>query len=189
MKTDEYSSTSKAFHWVIVILVALDFLIAWIMPGVRRSLANPPGIVMIHFSVGIIILVVMLLRLAWRLTHRVLPEPPGTPQWQAIAAKATHYSLYASLVAMPFVGWAWASSLGWPVSFFGLVTLPAIVPKSPVIVRVAGEAHVLLAALIIGLIGFHTLAALYHWLLLDDGVMERMVPKYLLDRLRGDARA
>ena len=182
MKIQEYSASAKAFHWLIVALVGFEFLIAWIMPGVRRSLATPAGTVMIHMSVGIIILFVMLLRLIWRFTHKVPPPPEGTPQWQELAAKATHYALYASLIAVPFAGWAWASSLGWPVSLFGLVTLPALVPKSAAIVRVAGLAHAFLAGVIVALVGFHTLAALYHWLFLDDGVMERMVPRYFLNK-------
>jgi cytochrome b561 len=182
MKSLEYSSTSKAFHWLIVALVGLEFLMAWIMPGVRRNFANPAGIVMIHMSVGLVILLVMAFRLVWRLMHPVPASPEGALHWQEIAAKATHYALYASLIAVPFAGWAWASSLGWPVSLFGLVTLPGLVPKSAAIVRIAGPAHAFLAAIIVGLVGFHALAAFYHWIFLDDGVMERMVPRYFLKK-------
>ena len=178
MNSKEYSAAGKTFHWLIVILVGLEFLVAALMPEVERNLANPPSIVMIHFSIGIVILAVMIARLGWRLTQRMPTAPPSTPGWQDLAAKATHYGLYASLVVMPFAGWAWASSLGWPVSFFGIVTLSALVPQSHAIVTVAADLHVLLAALIIGLIGFHTLGALYHWIFLKDGVMERMLPKY-----------
>lgn len=167
------------FHWLVAALVALEFCVAWIMPGVRRGLSTPEGLVMIHLSFGIVILAVILLRLAWRLTQTVPPSPEGTHWMQELAAKGTHYALYASLVAMPFVGWAWASSLGWTVSLFNLVTLPALVPKDPALVRVSGPAHVFLGGVIIALIGFHVLAALYHWVVLDDGIMERMLPSFL----------
>ena len=68
----QYGATAKVFHWLIVALLLLQYLIGWLMPDVH---AGPPGAPMtFHVSFGIVILALIVLRFAWRLTHPVAPE-------------------------------------------------------------------------------------------------------------------
>ena len=170
-----YTATAKWLHWLIVFLLGLELSIAAIMPGIYRHV-TPPMLVGLHMSFGVLIIVVMLARLAWRMTHTPPPWPKGMPALQRLLAVLTHGVLYALLFLTPFAGWAWANAVGWPVAVFGL-PLPTLVAQSHANAQLFGQAHVLLAGSIIALVGLHTLAALYHWFYVRDDVLERMLPR------------
>jgi cytochrome b561 len=170
-----YTSTAKWFHWLIVLLVGLELVIAVLMPDVHRN-TTPDMLMNLHFSFGITIIIVMILRVLWRLTHRAPPLPAGTSRGQALAAQLMHFALYALLFVIPFAGWVWANALGFTVTLFGLVSMPALVPKGSSLLHIASRTHAFLAGTIVILIGLHVLAALWHWYYEKDDVLERMLP-------------
>lgn len=179
-----YTRTAQALHWLIFLLVVLQMLFVLIRPVIQRGITNPQLSVTVHMSIGLLILALVLFRIIWRFFNAPPPPPRGTPWWESLLAILVHYALYASLIAMSIVGWLWASGLGWHISFLGLVTVPPLAAKSAALVLFAGFAHKFLAVIITGLIGLHVLAALYHWLVRDDGIAERMVPRSVLRLLR-----
>jgi cytochrome b561 len=72
-----YGATAKVLHWLVVAVLAVQFPIGWFMPDVH---AGPPGKAMtLHISFGLTILALILLRLVWRITHPVAPEPSLPP--------------------------------------------------------------------------------------------------------------
>lgn len=172
----EYNSGAKMFHWFVVGLLAIQFAVAWIMPDVRGD-KGPELLVSIHMSFGLIVLFVMALRLLWRWKHPAPPLPEGLAWWQNIASHFTHYLLYILLIILPFTGWVWASARGWQINIFNLVNLPPLVAVDLSFAKTIGFVHSTLAAAIPLLIGLHILAALYHHLVLKDGIMARMLPK------------
>ncbi len=182
-RSHRYSSTAKWFHWLIVCLVGLELLIALVMPRVRR-VTTPSMLINLHMSFGVLIIVVMLLRLLWRMTHPVPPLPRRTRGWQILAAYLMHYLLYILLFLIPFAGWVWANALGWQVTVFGLFTFPAFVPKGSPFLSLAATTHLYLTVTICILIALHVLASLYHWYVKKDDVLERMLPEdRLTDRI------
>src|SRR5260221_11136789 len=69
----QYGTTAKVFHWLIVALLLVQYLIGWLMPDIHRGMK--PGVAMaFHVSIGTTILVLIVLRLAWRLTHPIPPQ-------------------------------------------------------------------------------------------------------------------
>ena len=128
-----YSPVAKILHWAILLLVVIQFLTAWLAPEGHRG--GPSTLVSIHMSFGIIILAVMFLRAIWRLTHRIPHNDLDSPRWQRNAALLTHFALYGILIALPILGWMWASSRGWAVQPFGLFTLPALIAKGSALER------------------------------------------------------
>ncbi len=110
-----YGGVAKVMHWLIVVLVAAQFAIAWTMPDIGRG-TRPEGLISLHLTLGITIIVVALLRLAWRWTHPVPLISGNVPPWQHRAAQATHALLYVVLVLLPLMGWANASYRGWRVT-------------------------------------------------------------------------
>jgi cytochrome b561 len=173
--SDAYTGTAKALHWLIVALLIGQFIVAWTMPEIRRD-TRPDTLINLHFSIGVIVLAVAILRLLWRLTH---PEPPpedGIPLWQTTSARIVHWLLYLLLFVIPVLGWLNASWRGFPIIMFGL-ELPKLLPTRASGWAWTGDVHSLLAnyALLI-LVGLHVLAALYHWLIRRDGVLQRMLP-------------
>jgi hypothetical protein len=94
----EYSSVSKWLHWLILALLVIQFAIAWTMPEIGRG-SVPIGLIGWHLSLGLTILAVMVVRLAWRLTHPVPPVPADLSPALATLSRATHNLLYAVLIA------------------------------------------------------------------------------------------
>jgi cytochrome b561 len=106
----QYGTTAKVFHWLVVALLLLQFPIGWLMPDIHRG--DKPGAPMtFHVSFGIVILALILLRFAWRLTHPVLPES-SLPAWQRLTSEAVHWALYVAVLATTVSGWLFASFRG-----------------------------------------------------------------------------
>ena len=171
----EYGGVAKALHWLTVALLIVQFLVGWTMPGIRRGM-QPEGLVSLHLSVGVLILLVVVLRLIWRLGHPVPLVADNIPLWQRYAAQATHALLYLMLFILPLTGWVNASSRAWTINLFGLVTLPQILPADSALLRQIGQIHILLTYALLALIGLHVVAALYHHFWLRDRVLRRMLP-------------
>jgi cytochrome b561 len=90
-KVLHYGTTAKVLHWTIVVLLLAQYALGWIMPDVHRG---PPGAPMItHISLGVTILLLIVVRFAWRLTHPVTPEST-LPGWQRLSSEAVHWVLY-----------------------------------------------------------------------------------------------
>jgi cytochrome b561 len=171
-----YTGTAKVLHWLIVVLLIAQFIFAWTMPHIGR---NTPvsTLISLHFTFGIIILAVALVRLAWRLTHGEPVPKDGLPPWQIQTARAVHWLLYLLLFVVPILGWMNASYRGMPIVMFGL-ELPKLLVKSAPGWGWTGDVHVLLAEYgMLTLVGLHVAAALYHYFIRHDGVLQRMAPR------------
>jgi cytochrome b561 len=170
-----YDPVARALHWLTVLLVLAEYLVGSLMPGIR--LGTPfVFLIRLHLALGSGLLLVVLLRILWRLTHRP-PPPPLLPAWQKRLAAATHFALYLALILMPLAGWASASAHGYPVRVFGILTLPTLVPYRAHIGFRLGDVHAdVLYWILLGLIVVHIGAALYHRYLKRDTVLSRMLP-------------
>lgn len=173
---DQWGSISKLLHWLVVLLI---LAMAWI--GLTMGdLPNGPDKIAtyaLHKSIGITILVLVLLRLGWRLYAGAPAPVPGTPSWQDRIASLTHWALYALLLAMPISGWVLNSSSGFPLQWFGLVNLPAIVGRDQELHELAETIHETLFWILITLVVLHAAAAFYHHLFQRDATLARMLPR------------
>ena len=173
---DHWGSISKLLHWLVVLLI---LAMAWI--GLTMvDLPNGPDKIAtyaLHKSIGITILVLVLLRLGWRLYAGAPAPVPGTPSWQDKIASLTHWALYALLLAMPISGWVVNSSSGFPLQWFGLVNLPAIVGRDQELHELAETIHETLFWILITLVVLHAAAAFYHHLFQRDATLARMLPR------------
>lgn len=171
-----YTGTAKALHWTILALLIVQFALAWTMPHIGRD-TPVTTLISLHFSFGVLILLVAVLRLAWRIGHGE-PEPEkGIPQWQTMLARIVHWLLYALLFLLPVLGWINASWRGMPVSFFGLFTMPKIMATRAPGWAWTGDVHAFLSEyVLLVLVGLHVVAALYHHFVRGDGVLRRMLP-------------
>jgi cytochrome b561 len=176
MQAAEYGTGAKSFHWATAALIGSQFIIGWIMPGMRH-ITQPEGLISLHFSLGIAILGVTAARLSWRLACGVPAPEASLPRWQHQAAQALHTALYVLLFALVFSGWAYASSHGFAVTLFGLATGPAIFATGSGIGQALGESHSALGWVLLAALGLHIAAALAHGLIWRDGVISRMLPR------------
>jgi cytochrome b561 len=168
-----YGLTAKILHWLIAAILVAQFALGWLMPPVRRGVE--PGLsTHTHISIGIVLLALIVVRLAWRVTHRAPPEP-RLPRWQRLASTAVHWLLYLLVFVTTLSGWFYASARGWSLSFFGLFPLPALVRQGSPIGHAIGDIHESVVWLLLGVIAIHVLAALMHAFVYRDQVMQRML--------------
>jgi cytochrome b561 len=171
-----YSGPAKALHWLIVALLIAQFIFAWTMPEIRRTVPVST-LIDLHVWFGVLILFVAVARLAVRVTHGE-PEPEdGLPPWQLQSARLMHRLLYILLFVVPILGWINASWRGMTVTFFGLFELPKLIATRAPNWGWTGDVHGLLANwVLLILVGLHVAAALYHHFIRRDRVLQRMLP-------------
>jgi len=170
-----YGAVARSFHWAIAALLLLQIPLAFFMQGQPLGpdkLANYAT----HKSVGLLVFTVTALRLAWRLTHPAPALPAGTPGWQRFVARLTQLLLYALMFLMPVTGLLRSQAANFPVSFFGLFTLPTVVPVNEAFSTGMSAAHEMQGNILLVLISAHAMAALYHHVVRRDGVLRSMLP-------------
>ena len=158
-----------------MLLLIVQFTVAWTMPHIGR---NTPvtTLISLHFTMGVVILVVVIVRLAWRVTHGEPPPEDGVPPWQTASARIVHWLLYLLLFVLPVLGWIDASWRGMTIVMFGL-ELPRLVAARAPGWGWTGDVHTLLAwYAVLTLVALHVLAALYHYFIRRDRVLQRMLP-------------
>ena len=169
-----HTPIARLLHWTVAVLVLLmiplGFVIAneWGGPA-QQFLYN------LHKSIGATLLLLVVIRLVYRLTHPAPPLPSDIPAVQRFAALATHWALYVLLLIQPLVGYIMTSAYPAPVPFFGLFNLPAIWPEDRALSERLSVVHLYIGISIAVIAAMHISAALYHHFVRKDRVLMRMV--------------
>lgn len=170
-----YDSLAMGLHWAVAVLIVAAAALGWFMVSVE----DEPGAgwyFVQHKSLGLLIALLVVARLAWRLAHRPAELPNTVPYWQVRLSNLSQWSLYVLMAAMPLTGYLGASYSKNGVQFYGLATPAWTLPDNDVAERYFAVHSVLIWALA-ALIAFHALGALKHLVLDRDGVFERMWPR------------
>jgi len=170
----QYGTTAKIFHWLIVALLIVQYMIGWLMPDLHRNM-KPGAPMTFHISVGITILVLIVLRFAWRLTHPVAPESSLLP-WQRLSSEVVHWILYVLVLATTVTGWLFASFRGWGVSFFYLFPMPMLASENAAAGKTIDGLHQAMEWALLVVIAIHVVASLVHIFVYRDRIMQRMLP-------------
>ena len=172
--TTAYDARAKFLHWLVAPLLLLQFVVSYLMPHIGRNTVAGT-LINLHFSCGVLIFVLMLVRFVARLRNPV-PLAPAALAWENFVALTTHRAIYFILLLSPFLGWASASSHNLKVNVFGIFTLPDLVEPRTEWANTAGDVHGYLMWTLLGLVGLHIAAALFHQFIQKDGVLLRMLP-------------
>jgi cytochrome b561 len=168
-----YDQVSIWLHWATALLVIANFALAkswdWFVKPTNGLMEDT------HMSFGVLLTAVIVARLAWRFTpgHEVASLQRG---WVKLASKATHYLLYALLIAEAALGFTFRWGAGRAMEFFGLGIPPLIGEIARPTRHDLREFHDWIGWAIIGLAAVHALAALYHHYVVKDRVLVRMLP-------------
>ncbi|MCK7592074.1 cytochrome b [Pseudomarimonas salicorniae] len=166
---------AQSLHW----LVALGVIGLAVVGLLMQELSISPTKVKIyalHKSVGLTVLALVVLRLAWRLFDARPPYPAGMPAWQRRLASLTHGLLYGLLLAMPITGWLYNSASNFALRWFGLFSVPSISAPDPELKALAQDLHTWGFYLLAALFAVHLGAALKHHLVDRDATLTRMLP-------------
>ena len=179
--TSHYDSLSRAFHWVTAIVVTIAFILG---PGgfgrLMRQGVDPAtrSDIVWHETLGILVLVLTVLRL---LLVAFRPSAPQftTARWMHLTARLVRATLWALLLALPITAFLALGGETHPLTLLGGVR----VDKMPLIADSAiakladwGDVHQFLGDAIMWLAGLHAAAAIYHHVILKDGVLSAMLP-------------
>lgn len=171
-----YNAVSRAFHWLVVALVLVQIGIAFVLPAIVPEAAED-SITAWHLATGSTILVVMLLRLAWRLTHPMPPAPADLRPVLRVLARGTHWAFYLVLILLPLLGWLAANAYGATPRLLGLIPLPRLLALNQALAETIGGVHKAVAMVLLVLIALHVSGAFYHAMIKRDGVIQRMLPR------------
>src|SRR5581483_9316615 len=134
-----WGSVAKFFHWIVALGILGNGVWGLLMTGMAPSMSKI-NIYALHKSIGLTVLALFALRLAWRLYDRAPPDVP-MPPWQRVIAHTTHVVLYGFILAMPLSGWLFNSLHGYLLQWFKLFNLPALAARNDDLSELAGEVH------------------------------------------------
>jgi cytochrome b561 len=172
-----YSIPARWFHWLTFLLASILVPVGFVMAdraerNIFDALTN--SLFSTHKLIGFSLLWITVLRLGYRLLSGAPQPEPGLPPWQAAVSRVAHWGLYALLLIIPLLGWLGISMYP-ALDIFGLFSLPAIAQKSDLANQVL-ELHKAAAWVLIALVVLHVSAALFHYFVRKDGVLQRMLP-------------
>jgi cytochrome b561 len=170
-----YSAVAQGFHWLIAALIVTQFVLGNMADGLPLG-AHKLALLARHKSFGMTVLMLAVLRLAWRLKNPPPELPPGMTPMERTLARATHVAFYALLFAMPVTGWLMSSAKNYSVSWFGLFTWPNLIGKNETAFDLLRSTHHLLSDALFAIAVLHILAALKHHFWNKDDVLLRMLP-------------
>jgi cytochrome b561 len=170
-----YGSVAQFFHWLTVVLVIAAYLLGEGGPESRVYGPDNASALSWHETLGILVLVVVAIRLIWRLFDRA-PEEPPMAAWMSLLSRVVHWLLYAFLIALPLTAILGTSLKGHPTTLLGIGPIGPITGSSPATGEALLEIHEFLGNWIIWLAGLHAAAALFHHFFLKDRVLLAMLP-------------
>jgi cytochrome b561 len=170
-----YGAVVQILHWATAILVVIAFVYG---PGGTEqriySLAKDFDR-RVHETLGLAVLGIVVLRLAWR-AFDVAPDDPPMPSWMSVASRLVHAALYALLLGIPLTAISGAWLEGHPLTLLGNVRIAPWLPETHALGSAVASVHTWLGDAILWVAGVHAAAALYHHFVLRDGVLRSMLP-------------
>lgn len=176
-----YRTVARRLHWLMAGLVAIQ-----IVAGLTMVYEGPEDSPIVRFSetlilydghklLGLVLLALVLVRLAYRISVGAPVDEPTLEPWQREASHLVHSWIYLLLIVIPLLGWA-GISLYPAVVLYGSFSVPAILEPNREASAAVLTAHRYAAFTLIGLIAVHVGAALFHHFVRRDDVLRRMLP-------------
>jgi cytochrome b561 len=179
----KYGATAKWLHWLIGIIAIIMLIFGRTMEAL--PLTEREQIIMVHSGLGTLVLLLMIMRWGWRLSH----EPPGATStmgaWQIRLSKAMHWSLYGLLLLQPILGILQAMYItDYEIRAFGVIDYSGFAADNADRARLFHVLHSLNATVLSTLVIGHIAAAFYHHFRQKDNVLRRMLPFGKVDSSR-----
>ncbi len=176
MRSNVYSSSQKALHWLMFVLVLGLYGLTFGDSLFERGDPSRAFAWWLHISFGLLLAAFVVWRVVLRLINGVPELPASMTGIERTLAKTGHFALYALLIVIPVLGILLTWFRGDALSFFGLFAVPAPFRPDRSTAGLIKELHDLGANGILILAGLHALAALWHHFVRKDDVLMRMLP-------------
>jgi cytochrome b561 len=170
-----YTGVAIWLHWIVAAL-----LIGNIFLGLFHDSFGRPAtawMMFFHKAIGLSVLGLSLVRLAWRLSHQPPIADPVLKRWERGLSSFIHRLFYVMLIGIPLTGWLLSSSSGRSTNYFGLFEVgPLPVPRGGDLSDLFEDLHEWLGKAMIALVVLHVAGALKHHLAGHRHLMGRMAP-------------
>ena len=168
-----YTTPAIVLHWLVALLIFAGFPLGLYMVDLPLS-PDKLKLYSYHKWLGVTVLLLVAVRLSWRLTHTPPPLPAGIAAWQRRASAVVHALLYVLTVAIPLSGWLMSSAKGFQTVWFGVLPLPDLVDKNRELGELLAEVHKFLNFTLLALVVMHVGAALQHHFIERQPFLQRM---------------
>jgi cytochrome b561 len=190
----KYTNVAIALHWLIGIAILFMFVLGWFMTELPKETLKTTsfdifniGLITweveeeqsqrsfyfnLHKSVGLSLLMLIVLRMYWRFTHRPPAFLNSMKLWEKRLAIATHHSLYLLMFLIPLSGIIMSAGSKYGIKWFGIKVIPGFDDKA--IRELFYEFHEIFGLLLLLLLILHILGAVKHSIVEKDGTLRRM---------------
>ena len=190
----KYTNVAIVLHWLIGIAILFMFVLGWFMTelpketpkttsfdifnlglitwGVEEEQSQRSFYFNLHKSVGLSLLMLIVLRMYWRFTHRPPAFLSSMKLWEKRLAKATHHSLYLLMFLIPLSGIIMSAGSKYGIKWFGIKVIPGFDDKA--IRELFYEFHEIFGLLLLLILILHILGAVKHSIVNKDGTLRRM---------------
>jgi cytochrome b561 len=176
---ETYSPAARMFHWItfgaVAVMVPLGIAMDYRGNDLNIWDATTNNMYSAHKLIGALVLLLVIARLAYRLSQGAPADEPTLEPWQKVVSHLTHWGLYGLLLLVPLLGWFGVQYYP-ALDVFGLFNLPAVVAPNEATAGVVLTLHKAAAFLLVLLAAMHVGAALFHYVIRKDGVLNRMWP-------------
>ena len=146
-----FDTVTITLHWITLLLV-LSLVGTGLLSGQMEDRPWAPSLLRAHRSLGVIVWMITVLRLAWRLKGARIPAfPTSMSRLHRFAVRSSEYGLYTLLLTQPVTGLAQTI---WRGTSFELLawTVPSVVSEHFGYVVLFYAVHKLGAWCLIGLV-------------------------------------
>lgn len=173
MNDAHYNRMARVLHWLIALLLLAQLAFGWWLGDIARDTPARGYYVNLHKSVGLLLGLLILARIAWRLRHGAPALPDFVPHWQQKLAAASHHLLYLLMLIVPVTGYLASNFSKHGVKFFNVLVLPPLGSDDKQLYALFNQTHKASALLLLILVVLHVAAALMHGLR-RDGIFSRI---------------
>ncbi len=171
----QFGLVSKCLHWSMALLIIALIVLGWLMVGMDYYNPWATPALDYHKALGMLVLILCLLRLAWLLCSITPAESLSLKQWERFLAKSVHRIFYLLMLLIPISGYVISTSLGAGIDIWGYFEFPALFTIGDGVKDWAIAWHFYLAYFIAVLLLLHTLAAFKHQFIDKDGTLKKML--------------
>jgi cytochrome b561 len=172
-----YGAVARFLHWIIVAMVVVQIPAGIAMTSEPLAAAADP-LFILHKGLGSVLLVLVVARIAWRLTHRPPPFPDYMSAREQRMASGGHVALYALLLVMTVSGYVRTVGDGFPIELLDALGIPPLIPSMPDLAAIMLVVHQFTVIALVGTAAGHVAMVLRHQLIDRNPEMARMWPPW-----------
>ncbi|MFP3017335.1 MAG: cytochrome b [Candidatus Tisiphia sp.] len=169
---DSYGLVTQLLHWIVGVMIVSMIIVGFSMQNIEDPVVKQQ-IYASHKAIGVMVLLLVSIRLLWRLINIRVILPSDLPRWQKNAATLNINILYLLMFIMPISGVLMTILSGRNIDIYGLFTITSFI-QNALFAKIFYKMHEFSAFILCALIALHTLAAFYHHFVRKDDVLKRM---------------